>query len=241
LLDYLDLHGYYAGTASAGLGFTTAGNTTIQTLRETSVRNLYDPTYTGFGETDPTTDSNPQPYAVQLIPFMQSLVAANYPGTKTAVTEYNFGGLESISGAIAQAETLAIFGWQGLDMAALWGPPDPTTQVPGLMAFNFFLNYDGAGSKFGDGSLNATSADPTQLTVYAANRSSDNKTTVIVFNKTYQDETSTLTLTTSAASAQVYQYSIADLTKISSQTAATVTSGATTLTFPAQSITLLVF
>jgi hypothetical protein len=204
---------------------------------------LYDPTYTAFGETDPYTlqNANPAPVAVQLIPFMKGLVADNYPGTKTAITEYNFGGLESISGAIAQAESLAIFGWQGLDMAALWGPPDPTTQVPGVMAFNMFLNYDGAGSKFGDGSLNTASADTTQLTIYAANRSSDNKTTVMVFNKTYQDETSTLTLTTSATTAQVYQYSAADLTKITSQPAATVTNGTTTVLFPAQSITLLVF
>jgi hypothetical protein len=113
--------------------------------------------------------------------------------------------------------------------------------VPGVMAFNMFLNYDGAGSKFGDGSLNTASADTTQLTIYAANRSSDNKTTVMVFNKTYQDETSTLTLTTSATTAQVYQYSAADLTKITSQPAATVTNGTTTVLFPAQSITLLVF
>jgi hypothetical protein len=243
LLDYLDLHGYYAGTASNGLGFTTAGNTTTETLRETSVRNLYDPTYTAFGETDPYTLQNagPAPVAVQLIPFMQGLVAANYPGTKTAITEYNFGALESISGAITQAEALAIFGWQGLDMAAMWGPPDPTTQVPGVMAFNFFLNYDGAGSKFGDGSLNTATADSTVLTIYAAKRSSDGKITVLVFNKSYQPEISTISLTTTVTTAKVYQYSVADLTKITSQPAATVTSGATTLTFPAQSITLLEF
>ena len=244
LLDYLDLHGYYAGTASNGLGFTTAGNATTQLLREASVRNLYDPTYTAFGETDYKTlqNNNPAPVAVMLIPFMQNLVAANYPGTKTAITEYNFGGLESISGAIAQAEALAIFGWQGLDMAALWGPPDPTTQLPGVLAFNFFLNYDGAGSKFGDGSLNATSGDTTLLNIYAAKRSSDGKITVLVFNKLFQDITSPITLTTSATTAREFQLTAADLTKITSMPAVTVTNGTTAgVLFPAQSITLLEF
>jgi hypothetical protein len=244
LLDYLDLHGYYAGTTSNGLAFTTAGNTTTQQLREASVRNYYDSTYTGFGETDYKTlaNANPQAVAVNLIPFMQALVAANYPGTKTAITEYNFGGLESISGAIAQAEALAVFGWQGLDMAALWGPPDPTKQLPGVLAFDFFLNYDGAGSKFGDGSLNATSGDTTLLNIYAAKRSSDGKITVLVFNKQYQDITSPITLTTSATTAREFQLTAADLTKITSLPAVTVTSGTTAgILFPAQSITLLEF
>jgi len=121
------------------------------------------------------------------------------------------------------------------------GPITDSTYLPTQLAFNFFLNYDGAGSKFGDGSLNTASADTTQLTVYAAQRSSDGKTTVLVFNKTYQDETTTLSLTTSATTAQVYQLSATNLTAIASQPAATVTSGAVSMTFPAQSITLLVF
>ncbi len=244
LLDYLDVHAYFSAPGTAN---TTAGNTFVQEARESSTRFLWDPTYIDpNGNTDPDTLANasPAPIAIDMIPFLKNLVAANYPGTKTAITEYNFGGEESISGAIAEAEALAIFGWQGLDMASLWSEPlaitDPT-YVPTQTAFNLFLNYDGAGSKFGDGSLAMSSADPTQLSVYAAQRSSDGKITVLVFNKTYQNETTTLTLTTPATTAQVYQYSVADLTKITSQPAATVTNGVVTQTFPAQSITLLVF
>jgi glycine cleavage system protein P-like pyridoxal-binding family len=197
------------------------------------VRLLYDSTY---------EDVNGISY--DLIPTLQKIVAAGYPGTKTAITDYSFGGEESMSGAIAQTEAMAIMGTQGLDLATMTssqGPITDATYLPTQMAFNFFLNYDGAGSKFGDGSLNTASADSTQLTVYAAQRSSDGKITVLVFNKTYQDETSALTLTTSATTAQVYQYSNANLAAIASQSAATVTNGSTTLLFPAQSITLLVF
>jgi hypothetical protein len=228
LLDYLDVH---ASQFTSGSG-TTAGNETVQSARENSVRLFYDPTYSSGGNT------------YQLIPYLQGLVTANYPGTKTAITDYSFGGEESISGAIAQAEALAVFGWQGLDLATMTSSQGPITDpkyLPVQLAFNLFLNYDGAGSKYGDGSLNTASADTTVLTVYAAKRSSDGKITVLVFNKLYQDETSTITLTTSATTAKVYQISVKDLTKIQSLPSATVTSGATTLTFPAQSVTLLEF
>ena len=66
--------------------------------------------------------------------MMQKWIADDYPGTKTAITEYNWGGQEHINGALAQADILGIFGAYGLDMATLWGPPDPNTQAPGLMA-----------------------------------------------------------------------------------------------------------
>ena len=38
-----------------------------------------------------------------LVPRMKQWVAKNYPGTKTAITEYNWGALNDITGAIAQA------------------------------------------------------------------------------------------------------------------------------------------
>ena len=88
---------------------------------------------------------------------MQEWVDANYPGTKLAITEYNWGGLEHINGALAQADVLGIFGREGLDLATLWGPPDDTE--PGAYAFRMYRNYDGTGSGFGDTSVKAASAD----------------------------------------------------------------------------------
>jgi len=262
LLDYLDLHGYYA---AAGTAFSPAGDTTVQAAREDSTRFLWDPTYIDTnGNTDPnfiaTSSAAAPAIAIQMIPFMKSLVSANYPGTKTAITEYNFGAEDSISGAISEAEALAVMGWQGLDMAALWSGPlglSDTSYAPTQQAFNFFLNYDGAGSKFGDQSLNTNSIitggtdvngnvlapyfGGSQLSVYAAKRSSDGAITVIVFNKSYQDLNTTLTLTTTATSATTYQLSEGNLTAIVPGTAATVTNGVVTYVFPLQSITLLVF
>jgi len=180
--------------------------------------------------------------------MMQTWVAKDYPGTKTAITEYNWGGQEHINGAVTQADILGIFGEYGLDLGTLWGAPD-ASQVPGLMAFEIYRNYDGAGSQFGDEALASTSTAQSQLSVYGALRSTDQAVTVVVINKTYGDLTATLSLDnlTPNGSTQVFLYSNANLGAIVAQPPLTVTppSGGGTAstistTFPAQSITLLV-
>ena len=96
--------------------------------------------------------------SVNLIPRMQQWVAQYYPGTKTAISEYNWGGLESINGALAQADVLGIFGRQGLDRAQLWSPP--SSSQPGAFAFRMYRDYDGHGSRFGDESVSAIECRP---------------------------------------------------------------------------------
>jgi hypothetical protein len=258
LLDFLDLHTYFAATYNgSNVGLTTAGDTGEQAARVDSTRVFWDPTYTDPNYpqpnyvTDPnyTTSCSPPLQAPQLIPMMQTWVKNDYPGTKTAVSEYNWGGQEHINGAVAQADVLGIFGAYGLDLATLWGPPD-ATQTPGLMAFEIYRNYDGNNSMFGDTALASSSADQSRLSVYGALRSADQAVTVVVINKTYGDLTATLSLdnfTTSGTQAQVFLYSNANLNAIVPQPAVTVTppsaggsTSAINTTFPAQSITLLV-
>jgi hypothetical protein len=273
LLDYVDIHGYFAPDYPAGSGnsvaFTTAGDTQEQEARTNSTRVFWDPTYTdssgNFPQPNYPTDSNytgatdcsPPQQAPQLIPMLQSWVANGYPGTKTAIDEYNFGGLESINGAVVQADILGIFGRQGLDLGAFWPTTNYSQQGPGNYAFAMYHNYDqkNDGAVFGDTYLYATSAGASgdaegQLAVYGGLRSADGSITVMVINKTYGPLTSTLSLlnfTTAGTTAQVFLYSNANLSAIVPQAAATITppsgSGTTstiTATFPAQSITLLV-
>ncbi len=258
LLDYLDLHTYFAGTYNGNsVAFTSAGDTGAQQVRLNSTRALWDPTYTepNFPQPNYTADANYTAscstplQAPQLIPMMQSWIANDYPGTKTAISEYNWGGLEAINGALAQADILGIFGSYGLDMATLWPTTNPAQQVPGTMAFAIYRNYDGSRSTFGDMSLASSSSNQGILSVYAAQRTADNSLTVVVINKTYGDLTSTLSLEnfTAAGSAKSYLYSNASLNAIVAQPSVPVTppaaGGATstlTTTFPAQSITLLV-
>lgn len=256
LLDYLDLHTYFAASYNGtGVGLTTAGDTGEQQARLNSTRVFWDPTYTdpNYPQPNYTTDAN---YAAncatplqapQLIPMAQSWVARDYPGTRIAFSEYNWGGQESINGAVAQADILGIFGSYGLDMATLWGPPDPAKQIPGLMAYEIYRNYDGAGSQFGDIALASTSANQGALSIYGALRSADDAVTVVVINKTYGDLTDTVSLANLKPSgpAKAYLYSNANLAGIVPLANLTVNPpvagiGAITTTFPAQSITLMV-
>jgi Glycoside hydrolase family 44 len=257
LLDYLDLHLYFAATYKGqGVAFAMAGDTAEQEARLNSTRVFWDPSYTdpNFPQPNYLTDSNYTSscstplQAPQMIPLMQSWVAKDYPGTKIATSEYNWGGQESLNGALAQADLLGIFGKYGLDLATLWGAPD-ASQVPGLIAFEIYRNYDRASSKFGNIALASSSADQGKLSVYGALRSSDQAVTVVVINKSYGALTSTLSLAnlTATGNAKVYQYSNANLASIvpladqpvMPPPAGSATS-AITATFPAASITLYV-
>ena len=57
---------------------------------------------------------------IRLLPRLKDKIAANYPNTLLAITEYNYGAANHISGAIAQADVLGIFGREGLFAANLW-------------------------------------------------------------------------------------------------------------------------
>jgi hypothetical protein len=279
LLDYLDLHTYFAPNYpfvnGTGLGLAPAEDTGAQQARINATRAFWDPTYTdpsnNYPQPNYVTDSNyynpsthgncniPQ-QAPQLIPMMKTWIANDYPGTKTAIDEYNFGGMEAINGALTQADILGIFGRQGLDLGTMWPTTDPSEQIPGMMAFAIYRNYDGNKSTFGDTVLTSTSSNSSnadaegKLAVYGAIDTTGAATgtvTVVVINKTYGALTSTLSLaglSASSTTAQTYLYSSANLNAIVAQPGVTVTppAGASTTstianyTFPAQSITLFV-
>ena len=257
LLDYLDIHAYMAANYNGNsVAFTAAGDTGVQQARMDSTRAYWDPTYTdpNFPQPNYTTDSNYTSscntplQAQQAIPMMQAWVAKDYPSTKVAIDEYNFGGLESINGAVTQADVLGIFGRQGLDLGMFWPTTNYNQQVPGNFAFAIYRNYDGKQSQFGDMALNSSSADQSKLAVYGGLRTKDGTVTIVVINKTYGDLTTTLSvndLSASTTSAHVYLYSNANLSQIVGPTSVTVappaggvTTSAISTTFPAQSITL---
>jgi hypothetical protein len=266
LLDYVDIHAYYAAMyKGASVAFTTAGDTGEQQARMNSTRAFWDPTYTDPNNTglyqpvyppDPNQTNCKVPASPNLIPMMQSWATNDWTSTKfpqrlkTSIDEYNFGGTESINGAVTQADVLGIFGKYGLDMATFWPTAQYAQQIPGNMAFAIYRNYDGNKSVFGDQELNSTTGDQSKLAVYAASRTSDGAVTIVVINKTYGSLTDTLSinnLTSTATAAQVFQYSNVNLAAIVAQPNATITppsSGTIStingMTFPAQSITVIV-
>jgi hypothetical protein len=171
---------------------------------------------------------------------MRDWIDNNYPGTKLAVSEYNWGALDHINGALAQADVLGLFGRERVDLAALWA--ELNFDDPAAFAFRMYRNYDGNGSSFGDVSLSATSTDQEQLAIYAAQRSHDNALTLIVINKSENDLTGNVSLSgvTPSGNAAVYRYSEADLSTIVRQPDQAVTARGFGADFPASSITLFV-
>ena len=231
LLDYFDEHLY---PQANGVALSKAGNAQTQALRLRQTRVLWDPKYQ-----DESWQKDLGLGPLQMIRRMKSWVKTYFPGTKTAITEYNFGAMESINGALAQADVLGIFAREGLDLANVWDGPQ--TNQPGYNAFRLYRNYDGHGAKFGESYLRSTSADQGKLAVYSAARSADKRVTVMVLNKTGAAITSAMTVNGFTAHApQRYQYSGRDVRKIYNVTNSSdaVIGGKLTATYPANSITL---
>ena len=227
ILDYADIH-YYPQQANVAL--TSAGNLATQALRLRSTRALWDTTY---------VDESWINESVQLIPRMKGWIDSYYPDTKLSISEYNWGGLEHINGALAQADILGIFGREGVDMAMLWDAPK--SNQPGAFAFRMYRNYDGNGSQFGDVSVSAASEDQSQLSVYAARRSADETITIMVINKamaTMEGKIAT-DIYSPNVTAQAYRYSGANLDAIEKLVDQPLDNlGAFDAIFPANSITL---
>lgn len=234
ILDYLDLH-YYPQANGVALA-DNEGTSATQALRLRSTRSLWDPTYI---DESWISDTETGGVAVNLIGRMKAWVNSYYPGTKLAITEYNWGALGTINGALAQADVLGIFGREGVDLATLWGPPESNN--PGAFAFRMYRNYDGLGNKFGETSILSASADQGKLAIYAAQRS-DLALTILVINKTGDNLTSSLSLIgfTPATTAQVYRYSGVNLDEIVAQPVQVVSQNGFSATYPANSITLFV-
>ena len=234
ILDYLDLHYYPQAT---GVSLSSAGSSSTQALRLRTVRSLWDPTYIDESWISDTASGG---VAVRLIPRMKEWIAANYPGTKTAMTEYNWGGLDHINGALAQADALGVFGREGLDLATLWAAPG--INEPGAFAFRIYRNYDGSGHGFGDVGVDATSADQAQVSIYASQRTTDGALTIVAINKTSTALTSSLALTgfSPASPAAVYRYDATAPGAIVRQADLAVSASGYSATYPANSITLVV-
>jgi hypothetical protein len=231
ILDYVDVHAYI----SPDLNSDTYKNLSAaekRALRLDSTRALWDPDYQ-----IPGSDIKDKP---RFIRRMHEWVDRNYPGTKLATTEYNWGALDSLEGALAQADILGIFGREQMDLATLWGPPKPDD--PGAYAWRLYRNYDGLGGMFGDMAIPSTSTDQGKLAVYAARRGRDNALTMIFINKTADDLTSPVQIVGASlpSKAQVYRYSAANLKAILQEDDQALTPLGFTATFPAYSMTMVV-
>ena len=172
LVDVLDVHWYPAPAGGYDVGDDRARqDSAMVDARVQAPRSLWDPAY---DERSWVTEVTAGP--VRLLPRLRAQVAAHYPGTRLAVTEYYFGRGGDPSGGVAQADALGIFGREGVYAAAAWpraalgewGGDGRRAYAYLFGAFRMFLDYDGAGGRFGDVGVDAVAADPAAASVYAS-------------------------------------------------------------------------
>jgi hypothetical protein len=230
LLDYLDVH-YYP--QANGVALTTDESSGTAALRLRTLKSLYDSTY--LDESWIGTDVG---QAVYLIPRMKAWIAAHYPGTKLSISEYNWGSDAGISGALAQAEALAIFGREGVDLATRWVAPDDGSLTED--AFLLYRNYDGSGAQVAGDSVRATSANVDLVGAYAQRGGAGGNTLyLLLFNKDTAAQSVAATVAGGlSGSAALYRFT--GSSRLAAAGSAAPSGGTLTLTLPARSATLAV-
>jgi hypothetical protein len=220
-VDVLDVH-YYP---QAGTALNDDEGLAARRLR--TVKSLYDSTYV-----DESWIGQP----VRLIPRLRQMIAARCPGLGIGISEYNFGGDDGISSALAQGEALAVFGREGVTLATRWVAPANGSRVQD--AFRMYLDYDGAGSRVLGTSVRAVSSKVDSVGAYAID-GSDGRLFVLLFNKHTAGETAQLALAGGGDRAGSL-YRMTNATAWGAAGAANLSSGALALALPARSATLLV-
>lgn len=192
LVDVYDFHWYSEATDGSGTRVTNLSGPTLTGAQVQAIvqspRSLWDTTYTENSWITTYALSGP----IYILGRLQAKIAAENPGMKIAITEYNNGGGQHIAGTIAQADNLGIFGAQGVFAATYW-PLSGSESYP-FGGFRAYRDFDGHGACFGDTSLQSTSSEvqdvvgyasldsttPGRVVFVAINRSTTSKVTAIV-------------------------------------------------------------
>jgi hypothetical protein len=181
-LDVFDIHAY------ADCGPTTNfTNAQLQAATAKCAGYYWDPA-TVNPDTDNTytTNEEPNPGIPFHIPRFKAMVNAIYPGTPLSYTEWGAGLAQNsgsdFSTALADADTLGIFGREGVSFASRWGGPSPGT--PEYLAWKMYTNYDNAHDGFGTVSVSDTNSGNSNLfSSYAALNATGTTMTIMVLNK----------------------------------------------------------
>ena len=208
LLDVYDVHWYPENfTLSTGETVPIGDTTTARPVAEARMqmpRTLWDSSYTE--NTWIGMYFSPCAY----IHDLQHGIDTYYPGTKLAFTEFRYGGVDHISGGIAIADVLGIFGQHGVYMGNYWDP------ISGYVssAYKMYRNYDGHHHTFGDIHVAAKAEDYRTASVYASLNSADTtEMHIVAINKNY-DSTLVVNFTIEANTlfqhAQLYAFNQAD-------------------------------
>ena len=248
LLDVLDLHWYPAAGTRVGEitnDFAPQDSAQIE-ARLQAPRSLWDPTYDEQSWVSGVTAG-----PIRLLPRLRTQIADHYPGTRLAVSEYFYGRAGDISGGIAQADVLGVFGREGVYAAALWPQANPWAApyagsgarafAYAFGAFRMYLDYDGAGGRFGDVGLDATTSDVAASSVYAS-LDARGRVVIVAINKRRTAQPARIAVTGPVTLRTAHVYTLTDPVPIPAHAPdlAVAAGNAFTYTMPALSVSTLV-
>lgn len=222
-VDYLDVHFYPQAPGVAGTDDVV--NEAVAATRLRSLAELWDPAYLSESWIGA---------APRLIPRLREWRDAACPGLGIALTEYKWGADESPSGALAQAELLAILAREGVALATRWVVPASGSKAE--EAFRFWLGYDGAGGKVQGESVRALSSDSQSVGAYAV-RSPRDELFVLLFNEDDEPREVEVALAAPiAGDAALWRFS--ETSPLATAGALPVVAGTFSASLPARSATL---
>lgn len=182
LLDVLDIHFYTEAKGECGeRSCDHYDREGCVKARLNSTRSLWEE---GYKENSWIVDTGAEFFPI--LPNLQKSIDKYYPGTKLAITEYDFGASRDITGAIAEADALGIFAKNGVYLATLFAGE----AYYQCAAINLYTNYDRRGSGFGDTLVYCETDNIERSTAYAAvDEGSDDVITLVITNKAFKDST----------------------------------------------------
>jgi mannan endo-1,4-beta-mannosidase len=174
LVDVIDLHWYPDLTKPIALNDNVDSASAAERIH--APRSLWDSSYVEEGWIGQWFSP------IALLPSMNTSIRKYNPGTRLSLTEFNYGGHNHISGGLAVADVLGLFGKYGVYLATHWDAIDGYI----LSAYKLYRNYDGKKSTFGDVSVQAGTSDKVKSSIYAAMDYDDHsRLHLVVLNKDF--------------------------------------------------------
>ena len=242
LVDVYDFHWYSEATD----GTTRVINMTGSSLTDAQVqaivqspRSLWDTTF----QEDSWITNSVLGGPIYILGRLQAKIAAENPGMKISISEYENGGFNHIAGTVAEADNLGIFGSLGVFAANFW-PPNGTYSYA-LAGFEAYRDFDGAGSNFGDTSLQSTSSDVRSVVVYASlDSAAPSRVVFVAINRSNASKVTAINGQDLRGTAHLYQMTAttaAGQTVVQPVSIGTMAVGGSslTITLPAYSVTTI--
>jgi hypothetical protein len=239
VINDLDLHWYPEATDPSGTRITGTDTSPAEVVaREQAPRSLWDKRYVEDSWITKDTLGNK---GIDLIPRLDSQIAANNSGMNLDFSEWNYGGGQAISGGIATADVLGIFGRYGVHAAAMWPLNENESYTYG--AFEMYRNYNGKGASFGDTEVKATTTDKVNTSVYASiDKAHQHHIVMVAINKSLSPITATIDLRGGGSYGAAKTYTLTSAAATPQPAAALTPTGSDVFsyTMPAQSVSVIV-